>query len=540
MSERQNILDNVAQYSAEELAAAILAEKVTFDDLVHETEGEFSAAKRREVKKLLAGGDDSHWEKALAAGTVEALQEYLSKFPDGGHREEARRRKEELQNRGATRAAVNEDESRWRAVDKTSAAELQAFFRAFPDSHHAAEARDILNRLQLEELYHTDINNLVTEIKRIEMRGLTEEQKANQIVREVVRYINERKATAAEVLEKLSDDHNLFNPLTAKSLIESGVFSLDDMMSIGIDNRFLQKMMGVDGDGTEVFSTIEKFIGVKKKCTEVYFWGIPASGKSCALGAIMSVAASGTVARSMDMDPDCQGYGYMNRLINMFRAGEVNTLMGSTALDDFYEMGFDLTDDRRKVHPITCIDMAGELMRCMYKENAKEKELEDVEKIMLATMRKTLSSTAGNRKMHFFVVEYGAEDRLFEGLPQRTYLEGAAAYIKNTGIFHRETDAVYILVTKADKAKTLTPEAIRRYVEENYRGFYNNLENVCRTNNINGGRVEIVAFSLGEVCFQNYCRFDPRAARNVVNIMMGRSAGAQGGKKGFWARMFKS
>ena len=37
----------------------------------------------------------------------------------------------------------------------------------------------------------------------------------------------------------------------------------------------------------------------KSPCTEVYFWGIPSSGKSCALGAILSSAKSGKVARSM-------------------------------------------------------------------------------------------------------------------------------------------------------------------------------------------------------------------------------------------------
>lgn len=46
-------------------------------------------------------------------------------------------------------------------------------------------------------------------------------------------------------------------------------------------------------------------------------------------------------------------------------------------------MGFDLEDEDGKVHPITCMDLAGELMRCMYRsdagENLSDEELETLD-----------------------------------------------------------------------------------------------------------------------------------------------------------------
>ena len=92
----------------------------------------------------------------------------------------------------------------------------------------------------------------------------------------------------------------------------------------------------------KVFLHQKKLDKIHKQSTEIYFWGIPSSGKSCALGAILSVAASGKVAHSMDADTESQGYGYMTKLINLFQNGEIGTLMEGTSVDSFYEMGFDL------------------------------------------------------------------------------------------------------------------------------------------------------------------------------------------------------
>jgi hypothetical protein len=129
--------------------------------------------------------------------------------------------------------------------------------------------------------------------------------------------------------------------------------------------------------------------------------------------------------------------------------------------------------------------------------------------------------------MHFFVIEYGAEDRLYEGLPQRTYLEAAVQYINNYEIFRKDTDAIFILVTKIDKAPAhLSPgEAAVQYLTDNYSGFINSLKAICRRNEINGGNLEVLPFSLGVVCFQNYCRFQGAAAEQVVLKILERSKG---------------
>lgn len=538
MPRKEDILLNVDEYSVEQLVTYVKERIVTFQELCDETDGEFSATKRREVKHKLESGDSDEWNKVQAERTVEAVNRYLSSYPDGQFRSQARALKAQLEQKAQDDLQKSVTDEAWSIVDKTDINALRQFVREFPTSIHASEANNLINNLLLDEIMGVDVETLVSQIGQFQTdQSLTPAQKDNNIIDVIERFLNEKKITKDEFLKKIAEDHNLLNAGVVKRLINKGTISVADLLGINIDRLFIQKMF--NGESAQSFATPEKLEKINKQSTEVYFWGIPSSGKSCALGAILSVAASGRVARSMDPDTESQGYGYMMKLINLFQNGEVGTLMEGTSVDSFYEMGFDLVDNESKIHPITCIDMAGELMRCMFKANAGD-PMSETDEVMLDTMTKVLiDNRSTNRKMHIFVIEYGAENRLYEGLPQRVYLEGAVSYIKNTGIFRKDTDAIYIMITKADKAKNATKDTFTNYINEKYLGFYNGLEQICKDNEINKGKVEKLAFSLGDVCFQNYCRFNSRPAENVVNLILQRSASYRGGRRGMFESIFR-
>ena len=538
MPRKEDILENVDQYSADQLVTYIKEGIVTFNELCEETDGEFSAPKRREVKHKLESGDSDEWNKVQTENSVEAVERYLASFPNGQFRSQARALKDRLLKKAQDDILKSSTDEAWSLVDKTDIDSLRQFVRDYSDSSYVNEANSLINNLLLDEIMGVDAETLVSQISQFQTdQSLTPAQKDNNIIDTIERFINEKKISKDEFLKKIAEDHNLLNAGVVKRLINKGTISVADLIGISIDRMFIQKMF--NGESTQSFSTPEKLEKINKQSTEVYFWGIPSSGKSCALGAILSVAASGRVAKSMDPDTESQGYGYMMKLINLFQNGEVGTLMEGTSVDSFYEMGFDLVDNDSKIHPITCIDMAGELMRCMFKANAGD-PMSETDEIMLDTMTKVLiDNRSTNRKMHIFVIEYGAENRLYEGLPQRVYLEGAVSYIKNTGIFRKDTDAIYIMITKADKAKNATKDTFTNYINEKYLGFYNGLEQICKDNELNRGKVEKLAFSLGDVCFQNYCRFNSRPAENVVNLILERSASFRGGKRGMFESIFR-
>lgn len=512
---------------------------MTFDELVQDTDGEFSVEKRREVKSLLESGDADEWNKVKELNSIEAVQHYLDTFPNGQYRAEARALKLELEDKIQAIYLQTTTDDAWTLVDKTDKTSLREFINKYPTSTHVNEAKSIINSLLLDEIMGVDIDTLVTQINQVptDKTAVTQEQRDNKTIALIEKFLNEKKIKKTDFLNKIREDHNLVSSGVVKRLINSGTLSVEDLISIDIDKLFIQKMF--NGETAQNFSTSDKLDKIHKQSTEIYFWGIPSSGKSCALGAILSVAASGKVAYSMDADTESQGYGYMTKLINLFQNGKIGTLMEGTSVDSFYEMGFDLVDKDGKIHPITCIDMAGELMRCMYKANAGD-SMSDTDEVMLDTLTKVLiDNRSTNRKMHIFVIEYGAEDRLYEGLPQRVYLEGAVSYIKNTGIFKKDTDAIYIMITKADKVKNATKDTFTEYINDKYLGFYNGLEQICKDNEINKGKVEKIAFSLGEVCFQNYCKFNSRPAENVVSLILQRSASFRGGKRGMFEKIFR-
>lgn len=538
MVSKQNILDNVAEYSAEQLVEYIQQGIVNFDELVKDTDGEFDAVKRKKVKELLDHADELAWERVQNEHTIETAQWYLDTFPNGAYRSQARSIKAEIEKQKEDEYIQTTTDDAWILVDKNSSESLREFVKNFPNSNHVEEANKLINQLLYDEIMGVNADTLVSQIHNFQTdKNLTIEQKDNNIIDAIEDYIKGNKITKNDFLVKLSDDHNLLSSGVVKRLINQGIILTSDLLNLGIEKAFIQRMF--KGDSAITFRTPEKLDRIHKQSTEIYFWGIPSSGKSCALGAILSVAASGRIAKSMDPDTSSQGYGYMTKLIDLFQNGEIGTLLEGTPVDSFYEMGFDLVDKENRIHPITCIDMAGELMRCMYKENAGD-PMSDSDIEMLDTMTKVLiDNRSTNRKMHVFVIEYGAEDRKYEGLPPKVYLEGAVSYIKDTGIFKKDTDAIYIMITKADKAKNNSPSFFNQYINDKYLGFFNGLEQICKDNEINKGHVEKLAFSLGDVCFQNFCKFDARPAENVVNLILQRSASFRGGKRGWFERKLK-
>lgn len=549
MVSKQNILDNVAEYSAEQLVEYIQQDVVTFDELIKDTDGEFDAMKRKRVKELLDHADEYAWEKVQSKNTIEVAQWYLDTFPNGAYRSQARSIKAEIERQKEAEYIRKIADDAWALVDKGNEDSIKGFIGKFPNSTHIAEAQDLINGIRRERYIVVNADKLVSQIQRIETdNSKLRHQKDNNIIDTIEKYlIRQRRVTKEDFLSKLADDHNLLSSGVVNQLVSKDIISLTDLSDIGIEDDFItkmleDKMLEDDGDISvgNVIEKVPRIEKIHKQSTEIYFWGIPSSGKSNALAAILGVAQNGHIAKSMDMDTQSQGYGYMNTLIDQFQEGKVCTMTEGTAIDSFYEMGFDLVDDNGRIHPITCIDMAGELMRCMYKSNANM-NLDPKELEMLDTMTKILIDNRSlNRKMHCFVIEYGAEDKLYEGKPQKTYLSGAVSYIKDTGIFDKDTDYIFIMVTKADKMKNATKESIGKYIEDKYLGLYNNLVQICKDREINDGNVIKLAFSIGDVCFQNYCKFDKRPAENVVQeILLTRTASYKRGIRGLFTKKLR-
>lgn len=499
---KQAVFDNVEEYSAEQLAQYINDGEFTFEELCNKTEGDLSPRKRKEVKLALGESqnqEEKDWELANSSQKIELIQKYLDTYPFGKYRAEAIKLRDSLPKPEPPKPS-----------NPTS-----------PKDPRRGGLKILLRKI-----------NEIPTFKNKEYDGKIVEDVNETIFQVIVDFINKQQVTKEQLLNIIDDDQNALSSGVIKKLIAQNVFAIDDIYKLNVDDEFVDFLF--DQKKPQEFKKPDPIDRINKQSTEVYFWGIPSSGKSCALGAILSVANSGAVANSMIPDPDCQGYGYMNRLSSLFRSkNSIGILPAGTPTCSTYEMAFDLQDYEGLVHPITCIDLAGELVRCMFKNDAQE-DMREEEVVALDTVTKILhDKRTSNRKIHFFVLEYGAENREYEGLTQTEYLRSALAFIKRYHVFESDTDAIYLLVTKVDKTKLVGKELgaeLARYIEDYYKGFYGALKTICSDYEINNGNVEIVPFSLGTVCFQDYCKFDPAAAKNVVIKILKRAKGFKTGK----------
>ncbi len=521
------ILENVEMYTADELIEYIKSGIVTFDELCDKTEGCFSASVRKVVEQKLAGSEDDDWHTAKDSRNIEALERYLSSYPDGLHRDEARSLIRKVQEANNHAESLNT----WYSVDKNSISSLRKYCDDYPDDTHVTEAKKLINKLRKEEFIGFDIEALVKRIKNIQADKAVINPH-DEIYKTIVGYLDRNKIKHSDLLEMIKTDPNILKSNVIDMLLDNGYLDYDDFDRLGIDNAFIRHL--VSGESLQGFAIPKKLDKINKLSTEVYFWGIPSSGKSCALGAVLSVAGNGRVAKSMSQDNDCQGYGYMTRLAALFKSdNSVGTLPEGTSIYSTYEMGLDLEDENDAVHPLTCVDLAGELVRCMYKSDAGEDMSEDEMEALETLTRVLVDNRTKNRKIHFFVLEYGGEDRKYEGLTQNVYLGGALRYIERTGIFKDDTDAIYLMISKVDKASANNGQLagiLKEYITQIYGGFYNGLVKISKDCEINNGVVEIIPFSLGKVCFQDYCLFDERPAANVVRKLLDRTKGFKNGK----------
>lgn len=499
MATKYDILDNVSAYSATDLVGFIRSGMVTWEELCNETDGQFSVKQRKAVERLL----EEHKEKQY----TQVRMEEPSFQPQ-----------------------VNPD-LEWGQVDKNDLEALQAFKKLHPESPHCREANKLINALMREQFSTFNLDDVMREIHN---KKASKDKPKTQVVWEYLSDLYDRgRIKTEDILMMIRTDYNILKVTVIKKLLNEGILNLNDLSNLGIKSDFLKALLdNLKGQQFGMSDTLER---ISHTSTEVYFWGIPSSGKTCALGAILSVARHGSAAKSMAMNP-CQGHGYMNRLSTIFKQDKtVGVLPESTDIFATNEMSFDLEDSQSLMHPLTCVDLAGELVRCMYKCNAGESMNEDEELALETLTRVLVSNRTTNRKIHFFVIEYGGHDRLYDGLSQDVYLEGALNYIKQLGVFKDDTDAIYVMLTKVDKARAeggSLQAVLQQYLTERYQGFINGLKKICKDYEINNGKIEVVPFSLGEVCFQDYCLFDASHAQKVVSILLNRSKGLRGGRIG--------
>ncbi len=446
-------------------------------------------------RQSLISGEEYFWRNVLDSGSVPMLKQYLEYYePLGGaHVYECQE--------------MIEDPDWVQVKKQPTIASIEAYEHAYPGKHNIEIA-------EMKEKINDDID-----WQNAQLAGDTTAFKSYLAAHPQGKHV----APAQEHIEAAAG-HDAFIADMNNDLKKA------DEIQYAVASNIITWNDVIKAYGPERTQAIENFkeidikpnteipVALTKDSTEVYFWGTPSSGKTCALGSILCGAMN-----NYFLEPQqCQGYHYMTQLRNVFKSpGKQCSLPPSTNVNVIQEMVFTIRDSKQKLHRTTFIDIAGEIFRAIY-SNMTGMFLDQEHKETLTHVMKFVGDNS-NPKIHFFVVEYGAEDARWEDLYMRDYLQACSLYIKDNKIL-KNSSGVYILVTKCDKMQCpdeMIVDTAEQYVQNNLAAFYHNLHEACKDAGINDFKV--IPFSIGEVFAGKICTYDDSFIDDVIDVLIAKT-----------------
>lgn len=459
-----------------------------------------------EAYAQIAALEDYYWDMALSAMDFEAMREYLQMYPKGLYAAECE--------------SILNDTEWFDVCSRDTIAAYRDYMSRYPGKH-SEFIEERVYALQDELDWNNACLNGTTDSYNYYVAAHPD----GNFVQTAYQRIQANAGREA-FLNELASDRNSHSASEIQISVENGVATWDDIESVfGIDRSHAIR----EFRAPSVLPTSIPSPKLQDKSTEVYFWGTPSSGKTCALGAIISSARRQGIFEGLE----CTGYDYMTRLSNIFDSHGFCTFPDSTGIGTIQEMILNLRDPKGKRHKVTLIDLAGELFRSVYFKLSGRMVNYEAENVLNTALNYLVDNR--NRKMHFFVVEYGAHTREWEGLGMADYLEKMIQFLKEQKIMRTTTVGVYVLVTKCDLipcAPQDRPRMAYEYVVNKLGSFWNILHDAC----VQGGvqDLRVLSFSIGDVFAQNLCTFDGRDCDKVIDKLITKTRGEGGAFNSFF------
>jgi len=267
--------------------------------------------------------------------------------------------------------------------------------------------------------------------------------------------------------------------------------------------------------------------------TDVFFWGIPSSGKTCALATILCTMKDKYTITSPSLEKKF-GVTYRDSLINIFK-NQTAYLPAATQKDRTQYMPLLLKrrneDDYRK---ISFFELSGEVFKYFHELENNSNILEDDDRGNVEKAFETLNLllSSNNQKIHFFFIDYQYETKGIKdkhNLTQENYLNAAATYFRDReDIFKKKTDAVYVVVTKSDQIRIdngnnsnvngdIRTQMAGHFLSDNFGNFMDIIKHRCKKDSVD---FNVKLFSIGDVYFKSICKLNYYYATNIVEDLL--------------------
>lgn len=257
--------------------------------------------------------------------------------------------------------------------------------------------------------------------------------------------------------------------------------------------------------------------------TDVFFWGIPSSGKTCALATILRTIRDKYTMTSPTTKTKF-GATYRDSLVNIFN-NETCYLPAATQKDRTQYMPFLLKRRGEKNYrQVSFFELSGEVFKYFYELDSGGNILEDDDRSHVTGAFRTLDLLlkSKNQKIHFFFIDYKQETeatRDKHNLTQENYLNSAATYFRdNNEIFKKKTDAVYVVLTKADEIDgDGRTELAREFLHDKFGNFMETIKHRCKKDSVD---FDVKLFSIGDVFFKRICKINHTYAEAFIEDLL--------------------
>lgn len=491
-------------------------------------------------------------------GKMSAIYDYEQNHPFSSYMQNVRDLKSRLLAEEKRRSEI-QDENAWNEI-------LVSLTSAVPSSEKKRMLEDY------ERNYKLHLNEVPEKMKQVEeelqadpiIDGILNDPDSDVIdyLRLIKRYPYKRERLRRFMLEDMKNKPTRYSREEMIWLIKGKndardqippVFTTEEIVGSGVMPlaymNYIETHPTVhdDRDPGEAKLIVETNFDSAPNNTDVYFWGVPGSGKSTVLAGLLNVGQVGSLHLQILTQGVHAGYPYAQLLKNylnnkLFPARtRTRNAQGNPFADpanDNQDNGIDdkfiqIIDAKLEVgdgseHLLSIIEMPGE--RTLDFAAAPVKDIKKLDELLGSGTRQLFMNA--NRKVFFFVIDPNSRKQFninYRGtivqVDQAGVLDALVQFLKDVPGLAEKVDAVHVILSKSDMLENPNDlECIGNTVLDGYRNVITVLGRLCDAarGNINaqcGHRPHLFTFSLGKVYPGNMNQYKKDDAIKILKVI---------------------
>lgn len=509
-----------------------------------------------EALKSTAGDNINIWREI-----VSKLNAYIAAYKDDRYSKisDANTLLPIARDKVATLEARVAQKAEWDMVDKSNYEALKSYVDTHPTSPFVADAFDdmwrivsynndiavlqhfaaLMERTLGGDVYNNAIyNNVQSKIRvlrgpadewsRVDKTNIVDVHKFCVRHRDFAESRNTLDKMKQQEIEVMRQRREEYSRDTLKILLDEGVFTdsellIPDLATTPESLRMVREPKMIDEETIDMNKMSCNIAG--SGCTDVYFFGVPGTGKTCLLMGLVGASGS-SIGENYAYAVNQAGTGgqYAMLLDTYVSVGQVPE---PTRGNFTTAINMTITDTKRQIHwPVNLIDMAGEAFLHNMAINPNNANLADMGLGVDELLRNS------NKKIFFFIVD--PTKRLL-------YDEQTGSWVLQKSVVKRFIDliqspenadimrnvlAVHFIVTKADRLaqdsdgrKTNAAQILRENFGDSVLSLNNYCNRVRTINQQDGYGVKCFPFSIGEFYLAQVFDFRTNPTLDLVRVI---------------------